>query len=212
MKKSPPTSRAGTDTPLHLGQTELERRLRQHVVLNLPAELELAADALLLDERPLVQLDVGGHLIEGAGQPPDLVVRLAPHARAVVALRDAVHAFAQALEIAREPRGQRHDADQRQHDEPEAEAGVERRRAAQVAHRVAHRPRDAELQPRAGGIGRGHDDPVADDAWCPAGVPASSAGDSMRLDRVAVGLGRRVRAAVLRDGERHLAAVALASS
>ena len=63
---------------LDLGQPEAQRRLRQHVVLNLPAELELALDPLLLDRRALVLLDVLGHLVEGPGQPADLVVRLRP--------------------------------------------------------------------------------------------------------------------------------------
>ena len=43
---------------LDLRQAEPQRRLRQHVVLNLPAELELAPDALLLDRRALMLLDV----------------------------------------------------------------------------------------------------------------------------------------------------------
>ena len=46
---------------LHFGQAEMQRRARQHLGLDLPAQLELAADALLFDRRALVLLDVGGH-------------------------------------------------------------------------------------------------------------------------------------------------------
>ena len=63
---------------LDLGQAEAQRALRQHVVLDLAAELELALDPLLLDGRALVQLDVLGHLVERGGEPADLVLRLAP--------------------------------------------------------------------------------------------------------------------------------------
>ena len=64
MKKSPPTSRAGTETPWISVRPEVQRRVRQHVVLNLAAQLELALDALLLDGRLLMVLDVRGHLVE----------------------------------------------------------------------------------------------------------------------------------------------------
>ena len=63
---------------LDLGQPEAERALRQHVVLDLAAELELALDPLLLDRRALVQLDVLGHLVERRGEPADLVVATRP--------------------------------------------------------------------------------------------------------------------------------------
>ena len=68
--------------PLYFGQAEMQRRVRQHVRLNLPAQLELAADALLLDRRALVLLDVGGHAVERRRQPADLVARFHRHARA----------------------------------------------------------------------------------------------------------------------------------
>ena len=76
---------------LHFGEAEVQRRMRQHFVLNLPAELELAADAFLLHRRALVALDVGGHAVEGAaraGRPRRLRLRTR-NARVVVALRDA---------------------------------------------------------------------------------------------------------------------------
>ena len=72
-------------------------------MLDLPAELELAADALLLDDDVLMAFDVLGHLVEGAREPADLVVRSDLHARAVVAFRDAVHAVVERREVARQP-------------------------------------------------------------------------------------------------------------
>src|SRR2546423_1035933 len=60
---------------LHLGQAEAQRRLRQHVVLNLAPELELALDALLTDDCALVGFDVGGHLIERMRKIADLIAR-----------------------------------------------------------------------------------------------------------------------------------------
>ena len=101
---------------LDLRQPESEGALRQHVVLDLTAELELAPDPFLLDRGALVPLDVLGHLVERRGQPADFVVRPDLDARAVVAVRDAVDAVAERRQIAREPRGQRHDADEREAD------------------------------------------------------------------------------------------------
>ena len=95
---------------LDLGQAEHQRPLRQHVVLDLAAQLELAADPLLRHGRPLVLLDVGGHLVERDGEPADLVVRSHRHARAVVAFGDAVDAVAERVEVARQARRQRDDA------------------------------------------------------------------------------------------------------
>ena len=116
---------------LDLGQPEAQRALRQHVVLDLPAELELALDPLLLDGRALVQLDVLGHLIEGGGEPADLVVRPDLDAGAVVAGRDAVHAVAERRQIPRQTRGQGEDPDEREADEGQAEARVPRARPAE---------------------------------------------------------------------------------
>ena len=59
---------------LELGQPESERALRQHVVLDLPAELELALDPLLLDGRSLVLLDipVGVYRVSAERTTPDM--------------------------------------------------------------------------------------------------------------------------------------------
>ena len=85
---------------LDLRRAQAQRPVRQHVVLNLAAELQLAADALLLDHRVLMALDVFGHLVEGARQLADLVVRADLHPRAVVAFGDAVHAVVERREVA----------------------------------------------------------------------------------------------------------------
>ena len=60
---------------LDLRQSETERRVRQHLVLNLASELELALDALLLDGGALMPLDVLRHLIECHRELADLVAR-----------------------------------------------------------------------------------------------------------------------------------------
>ena len=70
MKKSPPTSRAGTETPLISIGPRRSGPLRQHVVLDLAAELELASDAFLLDGDVLMAFDVLRHLVEGAASLP----------------------------------------------------------------------------------------------------------------------------------------------
>ena len=62
-------------------QADLERLARQHVVLNLSSELELALDALLIEGRTLVSFDVVNHLVERPRQVADLVVGRHGHPR-----------------------------------------------------------------------------------------------------------------------------------
>jgi hypothetical protein len=73
----------------HFSETKMQRRVRKHFVLNLPAELELATDAFLLHRRALMTLDVCGHAVEGDGEFADLVIRQHGHARVVIAFRNS---------------------------------------------------------------------------------------------------------------------------
>ena len=191
---------------LHFGQAEMQRRVRQHLVLNLPAQLELAPDALLLHGRPLVLLDVRGHLIEGRRELSDLVRRLDVHARVIFPLRNAADAFRQRRQVARQAARQRDDPDERDGDEQEAKAGVACRSAAQFAQQVADRTRNAEAQASAGLVRHGDDDPVAD-ALGPRDVV--HARDIERGQARTIRVGRRIQMSVLADSERNLAAVAL---
>ena len=95
MKKSPPTSRAGTDTPSISVRPSRKRLARKHVVLDLPSQLELALDALLANEGALMCLDLGGHLVEGVSQLPNFVPGFHGHAGRVFAVRDASHTAGQ---------------------------------------------------------------------------------------------------------------------
>ena len=120
--------------------------MRLHVVLNLAAELELAPDALLLDGGTLMALDVLGHLIERRRQRADLVAAAHLDARAVVAVRDALHALRERRKISREPRRQRHHEGERHPDEQQAERRVAASRLTQRPERIAGRPCNAEPQ------------------------------------------------------------------
>ena len=111
-------------------------------------------------------------------------------------------------EVARQARRQRDDADEREADEAEAERRVARARPAQVAQRVADRPRDAELQARAGRIRRRDDDPVGSTVVPGAVRRPRVTSPPMASSFLLVVVGRRVELAVLADGERHLAAIA----
>ncbi len=146
---------------LDLGQPETQRRLRQHVVLDLPAELELAADALLLDRGALCRSTSAAIWLNAVASWPTSSLRSHFDARAVVALRDAVDAVAERRQVARQPRRQRHDADEREADETEAES----RRCARScgAGPSSESPTGRampNLSPEPVGSARRHDDPV----------------------------------------------------
>ena len=115
-------------------------------MLDLPAQLELPSNPLLLDDGVLMAFDVLRHLVEGAGEPADLVVRSDLHARAVVSLRDSVDAVIELRQVPRQPRRERDDPDERQADAPEAETCIASTRAPQLVERFSNRPCDPELE------------------------------------------------------------------
>ncbi len=192
---------------LDLGQPEPERALRQHVVLDLAAELELALDPFLLHRRALVKLDVFGHLIERLGEPADLVVGSDLDARAVVAERDAPYTLAERRQILREPRGDRYHHDECEADEAQAESGIARARPPQRLQRICDRARDAKPQPRSGRIGRGHDDPVAHSGRAGRRIGLRHAAAN-RFELLLVVSGLRVEAPVFSDRKGNLASIA----
>ena len=95
--------------------------MRQHVGLDAAAQLELALQPLAFDDQLLPVLDVLRHLVEGAGQRAELVARAHRHARGEVALRDALHAVGERRQVARHAARQRHDAEQGERDDAQAE-------------------------------------------------------------------------------------------
>ncbi len=196
----------GNGNTLHFGEPEAQRLARQHVVLDLASEFEFAANAFLLDGGPMVGLDVDGHQVEGLRQPADLVLRLHLHARGIVALRDAIDALAQPIQVVRQPSRERHDGNQCKADERQPEAGVAGGHALEVVQRIPERPCDAERQLRPGGIGRGDDDPVGQDGGARR-RPGPHRVGLQRLDLRLVLLGARVERALATHGKRHLAAL-----
>ena len=149
----------GNGDALHLGEPEAERLARQQVVLDLPAQLQLALQTFLLDDQLLVPGEVLGHLVERGRQASELVGRSHGHPGGQVSVRDCLHALHQRAEIPRHAAGERHAREEHDDDEAEAHGEVADRDRAQFAQLVADRPRGAE-----GHVARaltGDDDPVA---------------------------------------------------
>src|SRR6266511_3039569 len=62
----------GDGDPTHLGKGEAQVLPRQQLLLDPPADLQLLAEALLLDQPLLVGPEVAGHAVEGLGQTAEL--------------------------------------------------------------------------------------------------------------------------------------------
>ena len=89
----------------------------------------------------------------------------------------------------------------------QAEAGVARARPPQRLQRIGDRARDAEPQPRAGRIGRRHDDPVAHSGRARRRVGLRHAAAN-RFELLLVVFGLRVEPPVLADGKGNLSPIA----
>ena len=85
--------------------------MRQHLVLDAAAQLQLALQPLLLHRELLVRLDALRHAVERAGQPPDLVVRADRHPHGEVAGGELPGALGQHRQVTRHAPRDGHDAD-----------------------------------------------------------------------------------------------------
>ena len=97
------------------------------MTLDLAAKLELASKTLLLHGGPLMPLDVSRHPVECHRKLARFVVGIDLESCRVVASRNPIDAFAQFRKISRQPRRKRHDADECQADQAQAESSVARR-------------------------------------------------------------------------------------
>jgi hypothetical protein len=88
--------------------------------------------------------EVLGHLVEGSGQPAELVVRANGDAGGEVAARDLPHARHQRREAAGHAAGQRDAAHEHERNQARSPAEVARGHAAEVAQVVGDWPGDAE--------------------------------------------------------------------
>ena len=129
MKKSPPTSRAGIETPPISANGPSERPARQQLLLDAAADLQLLAQPLLLDQALLVAAQVAGQAVEGLGEAPELAAVGHRHAHVEVAGGEPLGAVGERGEVARHAPRQRQDAEEREKREPEAEREVARGRA-----------------------------------------------------------------------------------
>ena len=168
-------------------------------MLDLPAQLELPSDPFLLDDDVLMAFDVLRHLVEGASEPADLVVRSDLHTRAVVPVRDSVDAVIELRQVPRQPRRDRDYPDEGQADAPEAETCIASTRAPQLVERLSNRPRDPELEARTARIlGRDHD-PVGQHSRPRRRFRSHRR--AQRFDFFPIVVGRRVEPAVLAERE-----------
>ena len=122
----------------------LQRSVRQHLVLNLPAQFELARQAFLLDEHQVVRLELRRHAVEGPRQLADFVWRALGDPCPAIARRQPLHAGVERTEVPREARGKRQDDRERAGDEEQADGQVAERRPAHVPQGIPDRAGEAE--------------------------------------------------------------------
>ncbi len=191
---------------LHLCEPEQHRLARQHVALNLSAQFQFTVNAFLLDRRLLMQFHIGGHLVEGHRQITNFIFRANRHARSIVAVRDAVHALAQRRQVSRQTTRQGHHQHKQKAGEHQTQAGVAPGSAAQRAKRITHRPRDAETQARAAGIGLRKDHPIAQYRFAQRAIGARHRAQA--FNRFPIRIRRRVDTAIRTHGKCHFAPLA----
>ena len=148
MKKSPPTCRAGIETPAISAGPDAQRTARQHLGLNQARELELAAQAFLFHRRGLVPLEILRHLVERAGEGAEFVAGPHRDAGVEVAAGELTDAARERREMLRHAVRDGDDADEGQGDDQHAEPEVAHRRAPDFAQRLADRPGDPENDSR----------------------------------------------------------------
>jgi hypothetical protein len=189
-----------------LGRAEAQAAAGQHFGLNLPRQFQLAPQPFPLDDQSLMPLQIFGHLVERGGEGAELVVRLDRNAGVEIAAGQLAHALRQRGEVPGHAVRDRDDADERQADDEEAEGEGADRRAANLAERGSHWPRDAERQ-AAAVLARDHQ-PLADAARLAAGRKRRVALDLEPLKQRLLLRVRRVQGSAAIDRERNLPLIA----
>ena len=139
---------------------EQQRAARQQLLLDAAADLELLAQALLLDQPLLVAAQVARQAVEGLGQAPELAAVRHRHLHVEVASGERLRSLRERGEVPRHAPRQRQDAQERHEPEPEPEREVAHGGRADLRERGAHRARDRDHDARVGVGALGHD-PVA---------------------------------------------------
>ncbi len=150
-----------------LGESHPQRFARQHVHLNLAAQLQFPAQALPFHDDLLVGFEFAGHLIERVREFAHLVAGRDRHARAAFAARQPLHAIRQRRDMAGEAARQGQDHGEGRDNQQEANPEVAQRRAPHVAQRRGERARNSEDDPRL--VVARDDHPVAHRPGCLAG-------------------------------------------